>query len=109
MNMIAQVAIVLIVALMFSAMNTMLDLTTVLIVGRSYYGMMSNMKLFKKLHKHNFNKFAYTSNVVQFDNMGYPLRLCIMKCDCGMTNQEWIDVLENSVTNKDVILKWGRL
>ena len=46
------------------------------------------MKLFKKLHKHDFNKFAYTSNVVQFDNMGYPLRLCIMKCDCGMTNQE---------------------
>ena len=31
--------------------------------------------MFKKLHKHNFNKFAYTSNVVQFDNMGYPLRL----------------------------------
>ena len=70
---------------------------------------MSNMQLKKLSHRHNFNKFAYTSNVVQFDNMGYPLRLCIMKCDCGMTNQEWVDVPESSVTNKDVILKWKRL
>ena len=70
---------------------------------------MNIMKLFKKLHKHNFNKFAYISNVVQFDNMGYPLRLCIMKCDCGMTNQDWIDVPESSVTDKDVILEWKQL
>ena len=87
----------------------MLNLTTVLIVDRNYRGIMNSMKLFKKLHKHNFNKFAYASNVVQFDNMGYPLRLCIMKCDCGITNQEWVDVPESSVTNKDVILKWERL
>ena len=32
-----------------------------------------------------------------------------MKCDCGMTNQEWIDVPENSVTDKDVVLKWDQL
>ena len=70
---------------------------------------MSNMQLKKLSHRHNFNKLAYTSNVVQFDSMGYPLRLCIMKCDCGMTNQEWIDVQESSVTDKDVILKWERL
>ena len=69
----------------------------------------NNMQLFKKLHKHDFNKFAYTSNVVQFDSMGYPLRLCIMKCGCGMTNQEWIDVSESSVTDKDVVLEWERL
>ena len=88
----------------------MLHLVTVLIVDRNYYGMVNNMKLFKKLfHKHNFNKFAYTSNVIQLDDMGYPLRLCIMKCDCGMTNQEWIDVPENSVTDKDIVLEWERL
>ena len=67
------------------------------------------MELFKKLHKHDFNKFAYASNVVQFDSMGYPLRLCIMKCNCGMTNPEWIDAPERTVTDNDVILKWERL
>ena len=83
-----------------------MDLITVLIVDRDYYGIMNNMKLFKKLfHRHNFNKVAYKSNVVQFDDMGYPLRLYITKCDCGMTNQEWIDVPENSVTDKDVVLE----
>ena len=53
------------------------------------------MKLFKKLfhrHNHNFNKVDYKSNVIQYDSMGYPLRLYIFKCDCGMTKQEWIDV-----------------
>ena len=70
---------------------------------------MSNMQLKKLSHRHNFYKFAYTSNVVQFDSMGYPLRLCIMKCDCGMTNQEWVDIPESSVTNKDVVLEWKRL
>ena len=86
-----------------------MNLTAALIADRNYCGIMNNMKLFKKLHKHDFNKFAYTSNVVQFDSMGYPLRLYITKCDCGMTNQEWIDVPENSVTDKDVVLEWKRL
>ena len=87
-----------------------MDLITAQIADRNYCGMANNMKLFKKLfHRHNFNKVAYKSNVVQFDDMGYPLRLYITKCDCGMTNQEWIDVPENSVTNKDVILKWDQL
>ena len=86
-----------------------MDLITVLIVDRDYYGIMNSMKLFKKSHKHDFNKFAYTSNVVQFDNMGYPLRLCIRECDYGITNQEWVDVPESNVTDKDVILKWERL
>ena len=87
-----------------------MDLTTALIADRNYCGIMNNMKLFKKLfHRHNFNKVAYKSNVVQFDDMGYPLRLYITKCDCGMTNQEWIDVPENSVTDKDVVLKWDQL
>ena len=106
--MITQAGTVLIVALTFTAMKQV-HLVTALIVGRNYYGIMDNMKLFKKLHKHDFNKFAYTSNVVQFDSMGYPLRLCIMKCDCGMKNKEWVEVTESSVTDKYVILKWERL
>lgn len=68
------------------------------------------MKLFKKIsHRHNFNKVDYKSNVIQYDSMGFPLRLYIFKCNCGMTKQEWIDVSKNSVTDKDVILEWERL
>ena len=87
-----------------------MHLITVLIADRNYCGMVNNMKLFKKLfHKHNFNNVGHKSNVIQYDSMGYPLRLYIMKCDCGITNQEWIDVPESSVTDKDVILRWERL
>ena len=80
-------------------------------MGRNYRGVMNtNMQLFKQLfHRHCFNKVDYKSNVIQYDSMGYPLRLYITKCDCGMTNQEWIDVPENSVIDKDVVLEWERL
>ncbi len=68
------------------------------------------MKLFKKLfHGHKFNKVAYKSNVIQYDDMGYPLRLYIMECECSMTDQQWMDVPIESVTDKDVVLEWERL
>ena len=39
------------------------------------------------------------SNVIQFDEMGYPLRLCIM----SDRDQAWIDTQEQ---DSDVVLKW---
>lgn len=54
-------------------------------------------------HKHRW-KTKYTSNVIQRDDMGYPLRLCVMECDgCGKTDQQWIDSAERE---NDVELKW---
>ena len=45
------------------------------------------------------------SNVVQFDNMGEPLRLFIVKCSkCGESRQEWIDSYYSE--GNDVVCKW---
>lgn len=50
------------------------------------------------------------SNILQQDEMGYPLRLVIVKCKkCGKTKQIWIDVPESQLFNpKNVILKWEK-
>ena len=58
------------------------------------------MKLF---HKHDW-KISECSNVVQHDEMGYTLRLVILKCDkCGKTEQNWIDSCSD---DNDVECKW---
>lgn len=45
------------------------------------------------------------SNVIQYDSMGYPLRLCICECSrCHKSDQQWIDSNE---CKSDVILKWS--
>lgn len=54
------------------------------------------------------------SNVLQLDNMGYPLRLFICECSkCGKSEQRWIDVSENTLkeldTGESVLLKWRKL
>ena len=46
--------------------------------------------IFKKKHTCDF-KIVQRSNAIQFDEMGYPLRLCILKCECGATTQMWVD------------------
>ncbi len=67
------------------------------------------MKIFKKPHVHDFNKIVERSNVIQFDEMGYPLRLCILKCECGMTDQAWIDTGERyKMEENDVECKWEK-
>ena len=68
------------------------------------------MGLFKKECKHKW-EFYQESNVLQLDDMGYPLRLFIMKCSkCGKYDQMWIDVAEEEAdelnTGKSVLLKW---
>lgn len=46
--------------------------------------------------KHKF-EVTERSNALQFDDMGYPLRLCIVKCaKCGKTEQQWLDTYENA-------------
>lgn len=57
------------------------------------------MKLFKK-KKQKMPHVVERSNVIQFDEMGYPLRYCIM------SNKEhvWIDSVERT---GDVILRWN--
>ena len=31
-------------------------------------------------HRHDYKKIVKRSNVIRFDDMGYPLRLIIMQC-----------------------------
>ena len=55
-------------------------------------------------HKHNYKTYK-RSNVIQLDDMGYPLRLVILKCSCGATEQAWLDT---NRTANDVVLKWDK-
>lgn len=66
------------------------------------------MRLFKCHHNWEITE---RSNVIQQDDMGYPLRLFIRKCSkCGKSDQQWIDVneseLEELKMGKSVLLKW---
>lgn len=50
---------------------------------------------FKRRHKsHKFDRITEASNIIQQDEMGYPLMLCIAQCECGATELQWIDVSE---------------
>ena len=65
--------------------------------------------LFKKPHVCSFDKLVRRSNAIQFDEMGYPLRLCIFKCECGATTQAWIDTGKRYKMGKDdVEVLWER-
>ena len=60
--------------------------------------------------RHNWEVIE-KSNVIQQDDMGYPLRLFIVKCTkCGKTDQHWIDVNEKELkeleTGESILLKW---
>ena len=52
-------------------------------------------------------RIIYRSNTIQFDEMGYPLRLCIVTGN-GRINPEqvWLDTLEE---DGDVILKFKKV
>ena len=44
------------------------------------------------------------SNVIQYDDMGYPLRLFTCECEyCMKSEQMWIDSTESK---NDVVLQW---
>lgn len=66
------------------------------------------MRLFKCRHDW---EIAKRSNVLQLDEMGYPLRLCIVRCKkCGKSDQQWLDTsvsaLEDVKIGKAVLLSW---
>jgi hypothetical protein len=63
------------------------------------------MKLSCKIFGHDW-KIKERSNVIQFDNMGYPLRLFIVECSkCKQSRQEWID---SGKSSKDVVCEWKK-
>ena len=70
-------------------------------------------KLFKKRFcKHSW-KISERSNLLQQDEMGYPLRLVIVKCSkCGISDQIWIDVNEDALkeleTGESVLVEWAK-
>ena len=71
--------------------------------------LLSKIKLNKRCN-HDF-EIDQRSNVLQLDSMGYPLRLCIVKCKyCGYSDQMWIDVAVEEYkeieTGESVLLKW---
>ena len=52
------------------------------------------MKWFSRFCNHDW-VVTDTSNVIQADSMGYPLRLVIVKCKrCGKSKQIWLDTCE---------------
>ena len=62
--------------------------------------------------RHNWET-TEKSNVLQVDEMGYPLRLFICKCTkCGKSEQMWIDVAKSQLqeldTGKSVLLTWSK-
>ena len=76
------------------------------------------MKFFKflinkcRINGHDW-EVTERSNTIQQDDMGYPLRLCILTCKrCGKSEQHWLDTNTsalNEVKNgKSVLLKWEK-
>ena len=69
------------------------------------------MPIFKRKCKHNW-KVHQRSNILQLDDMGYPLRLCICKCGkCSQSDQQWIDVSTDDCKEldayKSILLEWS--
>lgn len=67
------------------------------------------MILFKCKHRW---EVVERSNALQQDSMGYPLRLCILKCSkCGKSEQQWLDTSEDALdelkTGKSFLVKWN--
>lgn len=67
----------------------------------------------KKICEHNNLKILKKSNVLQTDYNGYPVRLCICKCeDCGHTDQFWLEeslekAKEELENGTSVLLEWN--
>lgn len=66
--------------------------------------------------RHCKHKYRTTerSNVLQLDDLGYPLRLYIETCTkCGEGRQQWIDVpvkeMEELDDGSSVLLRWERV
>ena len=67
------------------------------------------MSLFKCKHRW---EVVERSNALQQDSMGYPLRLCILKCSkCEKLEQQWLDTSEDALdelkNGKSFLVKWN--
>ena len=67
------------------------------------------MILFKCKHRW---EVVERSNALQQDSMGYPLRLCILKCSkCGKLEQQWLDTSDDAMdelkTGNSFLVKWN--
>lgn len=62
----------------------------------------------KKAYKSTNGKFKVKeiSNVIQFDEMGYPLRLVMIDLDNGTVDHVWQDTTERE---GDVVLEWTKI
>ena len=56
------------------------------------------MKIFKRKQK-DIIRVKTRSNIIQYDSMGYPLRLCIM----SNNEQMWIDTHQKE---DDIVIIW---
>lgn len=68
------------------------------------------MELFRKKCQHYFT-ITHVSNILQLDDMGYPMILVIEECSkCGRTKQSWVDVEERALDHEEnKILHWRRV
>jgi len=66
--------------------------------------MSNNGSMVCKIFGHQW-RIKQRSNVIQYDDMGYPLRLFICECKyCMKSEQMWIDSTE---CKNDVVLQWS--
>lgn len=75
---------------------------------------MELFSIFKRKTCNHDWKVTERTNVLQQDDMGYPLRLCIWQCTkCGKSKQVWLDVAEEALkeleTGESVLLKWQKV
>ena len=64
--------------------------------------------------RHPRSVIVAKSNVIQFDQSGFPLRLVAVKClICGKNDHTWVDIkkseLDELSTGKSVLCKWENM
>ena len=84
------------------------SIAIIIVVLLVIYGcLVMSSKCSREEEKKDSFKIIYRSNTIQFDEMGYPLRLCIVTGN-GRINPEqvWLDTLEE---DGDVVLKFKKM
>lgn len=71
-------------------------------------GLLRHSKRAFKANKEHF-RVIERSNVIQYDEMGYPLRLVMIDLGNGTVDHVWRDIKENELKENDVELKWTKV
>lgn len=71
------------------------------------------MRLFRRRCRCTW-RITSTSNIIQTDDLGYPLMLVIESCPkCGNSRQSWVDVspkiFDKLNTGECTLLKWTKV